>query len=118
MIATAWQRVEGGIVFLAVIGFLAVFGVDMPWWAAILVFFAPDLSFAAYARGPRVGALAYNAVHIYGTGASLGVLGLLTGHGFVVSVGALWVAHAGLDRAFGYGLKSPEGFKVTHLGPL
>lgn len=34
------------------------------------------------------------------------------------ALGELWVAHAGFDRMLGYGLKSPEGFTVTHLGTI
>lgn len=36
----------------------------------------------------------------------------------VVALGALWVTHAGFDCVLGYGLKSPEGFHVMHLGTL
>ncbi|WP_425033627.1 DUF4260 family protein [Pelagibacterium sp.] len=31
------------------------------------------------------------------------------------TLGALWLAHCGLDRMLGYGLQSPEGFSITHL---
>ena len=27
----------------------------------------------------------------------------------------IWVAHIAADRALGYGLRSPEGFGVTHM---
>jgi hypothetical protein len=30
--------------------------------------------------------------------------------------GSIWLAHIGMDRALGYGFKSPEGFRHTHLG--
>ena len=30
----------------------------------------------------------------------------------------IWFAHIGLDRALGFGLKFPLGFRVTHLGVL
>lgn len=33
-------------------------------------------------------------------------------------LGALWLAHSGFDRMLGYGLKSPEGFSITHLGRI
>jgi hypothetical protein len=32
-----------------------------------------------------------------------------------VQVGLIWLAHIGIDRAIGYGLKHPTGFKDTHL---
>ncbi|MEM6559127.1 MAG: DUF4260 family protein [Myxococcota bacterium] len=28
----------------------------------------------------------------------------------------IWIAHIAFDRALGFGLKSPAGFKHTHLG--
>jgi len=33
-----------------------------------------------------------------------------------LAVALIWTAHIGLDRAMGYGLKLPDGFKRTHLG--
>jgi hypothetical protein len=30
----------------------------------------------------------------------------------------IWIAHIGLDRAIGYGLKYPTGFRDTHLGKV
>ena len=36
-----------------------------PWWLAVIVLVAPDLSIAGYAFGPRVGAGVYNAAHTY-----------------------------------------------------
>ena len=32
-----------------------------------------------------------------------------------IQVGLIWVTHIGVDRAIGYGLKYPTGFKDTHL---
>lgn len=30
----------------------------------------------------------------------------------------IWFAHIGMDRALGYGLKYPSGFRETHLGRI
>ena len=30
----------------------------------------------------------------------------------------IWLAHIGLDRALGYGLKYSKGFAFTHLGTI
>jgi hypothetical protein len=30
----------------------------------------------------------------------------------------IWLAHAGFDRALGYGLKYASGFRDTHLGRI
>jgi hypothetical protein len=32
-----------------------------------------------------------------------------------LQVSLIWLAHIGLDRAVGYGLKYPTAFKETHL---
>ncbi|WP_417248183.1 DUF4260 family protein [Celeribacter sp.] len=115
-----WQRIEGGLVFAAALGLALFLGMEMPWWGALLVFFAPDLTFLAYLAGPRVGALAYNLAHLYPMGFFIMGFTMFIGgaSAIAVSVGLLLIAHAGFDRALGYGLKSPEGFGQTHLGPI
>ncbi|MGR3436738.1 MAG: DUF4260 domain-containing protein [Shimia sp.] len=118
MTAIHWQRLEGAAVFAAIVGALSWAGMPLPLWAAVLVFFAPDLSFVGYAAGPRVGAAAYNLCHTYGLPACLAVVGLPLDAPLAVALGLLWVGHAGFDRALGYGLKEAAGFKHTHLGHL
>ena len=116
--ARGWQIAEGALVFAAV---LALYGAgDQPfaWWLALILFFAPDLSFLAYLAGPRVGALAYNAVHIYGFGAALMAIGWLIAAPTLFALGLLWLGHSGFDRMFGYGLKLPTSFQDTHLGRI
>lgn len=34
---------------------------------------------------------------------------------FMLGYALAWAAHIGFDRALGYGLKRPTGFKDTHL---
>ena len=113
-----WQRLEGLVVLVASAVYFANLGSGLPIWAAVLIFFAPDLSFAAYAAGPKIGAFAYNLVHVYALGAVLIVAGLLTANVLITAIGALMLAHTGFDRALGYGLKSTKGFKHTHMGDL
>ncbi len=82
-----------------------------------LTFLAPDLAFAGYAFGPRVGAYAYNATHSHVGPALLGLGGLTFAPG-ALPFALIWAAHIGFDRALGYGLKSTAGFGRTHLGTL
>jgi len=86
-------------------------------WFAIL-FFGPDLSFAAYLRSPRAGAIAYNAAHstlVPLAGLALAAwLGSAFGQQFALG----WLAHVGFDRALGYGLKYAAAFGDTHLGRI
>jgi len=113
-----WQRAEGALVCVA--GGVVFWQLDsgLVWWAAVLLFFAPDLSFLGYLGGPKVGAVIYNGVHIYGFGLLLLAAGMVSAMPLMAGLGALWLAHCGFDRALGYGLKSGEGFSSTHLGRI
>ena len=55
---------------MAALATVAVLG-GAEWWLAALLFFAPDISFAGYLAGPRVGAAIYNLVHVYAFGAAV-----------------------------------------------
>jgi uncharacterized protein DUF4260 len=88
---------------------------DYSLLAFVLLFLAPDLSFAGYLGGPRVGAVAYNAVHTFVGPVALATVGVLDDAHVPVQVALIWLAHIGLDRALGYGLKYPTAFKDTHL---
>lgn len=84
------------------------------WWLFALLFLVPDISMIGYLRGPRLGAMIYNAGHWYGSPAALVALGLGT-HRATAAIGLIWIAHIGFDRALGFGLKYPNGFKANHL---
>lgn len=114
--AVGWQRVEGALV---AVGGIVLMGLIAPGdWRLWLVLLAPDLAMLGYVAGPRVGAAVYNAAHLYGAGLILALLGVATGAVALIAAGALWMAHVGIDRAFGYGLKLPVGFRDTHLGRI
>ena len=88
------------------------------WLLGVLLFFAPDLSFAGYLAGPRVGAVAYNLAHTYTSPAVLAGLGWMLATSLLPTLALLWAAHIGFDRMLGYGLKLPTGFHDTHLGRI
>ena len=113
-----WQRVEGLLVFLA--GLVVFWQLDsgLAWWAAVLWFFAPDLSFLGYVLGTKLGEVIYNLVHIYAFGLIVLAIGMVLAMPIFSALGALWLAHCGFDRALGYGMKSRESFSETHLGPI
>lgn len=111
-----WQRLEGAAVALSGAAIFAFSDVSMAWWAILLIFLAPDLTFAAYLGGPRIGAFFYNLVHVYGFGAVALAVGHMLNWPLLVALGALWLAHSGVDRLLGYGLKSTQSFNETHLG--
>jgi hypothetical protein len=81
----------------------------------VVLFLAPDVSFLGYTGGPRAGAAAYNAVHTYVWPILLASVGVLAEWDPGTTLGLVWLAHVGLDRALGYGLKYPTAFKDTHL---
>jgi hypothetical protein len=106
-------RLEGAAVFGASIALYLQ--ADYSVLALVLLFLAPDLSFFAYLAGPRVGAVAYDAVHTEAWPVVLGAVGVLAGTSVLTQVALIWLAHIGIDRLLGYGLKYPTGFKDTHL---
>lgn len=78
----------------------------------------PDVSMVGYVANSRIGAIAYNAVHnLTIAGVALG-LGWWLDSRYVLLVGAVLLAHVGMDRTLGYGLKYPTGFQDTHLGRI
>ncbi|XUM20545.1 DUF4260 domain-containing protein [Bradyrhizobium oligotrophicum S58] len=109
-------RLEGLVLAAAAIAFYARQGGS--WWLFAALFLAPDVSFAAYLAGPRAGAVAYNAVHSTLAPAALLAVGLAAGQPLVVEMATIWLAHVGVDRLAGYGLKYADGFGFTHLGRI
>jgi hypothetical protein len=111
-----WLRAEGVVAFVG--GLLAwiALGGEWPWFLILLL--APDASIAGYALGPRVGALTYNTAHSWATGGAIAIAGWLVGVAPAIFAGVLLIAHAGIDRALGYGLKASTGFQDTHLGRI
>jgi hypothetical protein len=89
-----------------------------PWWVYAVLFLAPDLSFLGYLAGGRIGAIVYNAMHSYMAPMALMTAGFGFAPPLVISVAMIWLAHIGLDRALGYGLKYSKGFAFTHLGTI
>ena len=85
------------------------------WLALLLLALAPDLSALGYVAGPRVGALTYDLAHTYAWPVALGVGGVLAESGTTTQLARIWLAHIGVDRLVGYGLKYPTGFRDTHL---
>lgn len=113
---TLLLRLEGLAALVAAVWGYALLGASWGWFAALLL--APDLSAVGYLRGPRVGAAVYNVAHTYAAPALLALASHLAGWAFGLPVALVWVAHIGVDRALGYGLKLPDGFHQTHLGPI
>jgi hypothetical protein len=67
-------------------------------------------------RGPHVRAIADNIVHTWFVGGLAFVVGLWLSIVPVALAGAILVAHTGMDRVQGYGLKHTTAFADTHRG--
>ena len=112
---TLLLRAEGlAVLLLALVVYWQLGG---NWWVFALLILAPDLAALGYLGGSRLGAALYNAVHNYALPLSLGLMFYFAAPSLVPFV-AIWVAHIGADRLLGYGLKYPDSFGQTHLGPI
>jgi hypothetical protein len=109
-------RLEGAAALAVALELYAHGGFSWLLFAVLLL--APDLSMLAYLAGPKTGALVYNLVHTYALAAPLALIGFVLGSALASALGLIWVAHIGLDRLMGYGLKYQSGFGDTHLGRI
>ena len=85
------------------------------WWLFLLLLLAPDLGGLGYLAGSRVGAAVYDAAHLEALPIALAVAGVLAESDVCLKLALIWLAHVGMDRAVGYGLKYPTHHRDTHL---
>jgi hypothetical protein len=114
--ARRWLQAEGAA-FLAA-GLAGFLWLGLPWYAFLLLLVVPDVSMIGYLVGPRVGAITYNLGHSQVTALVAAGIGLAVGSVPVTAAGAILLAHSGMDRLMGYGLKLPTSFGDTHLGRI
>ncbi len=112
----AWLRLEG---LAAFIGGVVLFGASGGNWLFIIpLILLPDISVAAYLAGPRIGSFTYNLFHNWVPGITALGIGVWLDTPAILLIAAILIAHVGMDRAAGYGLKLPTSFKDTHLGRM
>jgi hypothetical protein len=114
--ARLWLRVEGAAALSA--GAAVYLATGAPWPLLVPLLLAVDLSMAGYLRGPAIGAVVYNAAHNWAIGLAALGLGVVAASPVALAVGGILVAHVGMDRLAGYGLKYPTSFADTHLGRI
>lgn len=107
-------RMEGFAVLILSVGAYAHLSGD--WGQFALLFLLPDISFLAYLRGPRIGAMAYNLAHSHVLPSIFVMLSYVFERPEAIPLLLIWFAHIGFDRAAGYGLKYATAFGHTHLG--
>lgn len=110
----ALLRLEGLAMLAAATSAYAQTG--QSWWLFAALLLVPDVFMLGYLDSPRVGAAAYNLGHTYAGPAALVAAGLWLAAPLIGSIALIWLAHIGMDRAVGYGLKYPDAFHHTHLG--
>lgn len=113
---TLLQRLEGLLLLVASVWIFAETGET--WWLFGLLLLAPDLSMLGYIRSPAMGATTYNLGHTLLGPAALLAWGVVADLSLLVGLGVVWLAHIGLDRLAGYGMKYPDDFHHTHLGMI
>ena len=107
-------RAEGAVALLLSLAAYSALGYS--WWLFALTLLAPDLAMLGYLRDPATGALVYNLAHTYALALPLALAGFYLGSALAAAPGLIWIAHIGLDRMLGYGLKYSTAFGHTHLG--
>ena len=88
------------------------------WWWYLLLVIGPDFSMVGYLGGNKSGAIIYNMFHHKGIAVLAILLGFFIPNVWVLMTGIVLFGHSSMDRFFGYGLKTREGFKYTHLGVI
>jgi hypothetical protein len=110
------QKLEGLAVLIVVL--IAYQQAQFSWWYFFLIILLFDISMIGYAFSKKAGAIVYNIGHSFVGPLLLLGLWLLQNNSALLMISLIWIAHIGMDRAFGYGLKLPKGFKHTHLGEI
>lgn len=109
-------RVEGACIFGSTIWAYSRFG--QSWWTFAGLLLLPDLGMVGYLRNTSIGAVLYNSVHTETPPLLLLCTALARDNKKVAGLALCWLAHIGMDRMLGYGLKYGSGFARTHLGIL
>jgi Domain of unknown function (DUF4260) len=94
-----WLRLEGLAAFGAG---LALFGASGGNWLLVVpLLLLPD-----------------NLIHNWVPGIAVLGIGVWLGSPVIILAASILIAHVGMDRAVGYGLKLPSSFHDTHLGRM
>lgn len=84
----------------------------------LLLLFVFDVSMVGYAKDAKLGAYLYNLGRSFTFPALIVLFAWVSNSEVAAGIGLIWIAHIGLDRFLGYGLKLTAGFKKTHLGDI
>ncbi len=99
-----------------------LYAIGARWEPVVFGLILPDLSLLLWRFGAKIGATAYNLAHF----AAIPLVGVAA-YGLVetgphseraLALFLAWLLHISIDRALGFGLKGPDGFRDTHLGRI
>ena len=111
-----FQRIEGLSIALGVSVFYFLNNGNAFVFAVTIILV--DFFMIGYLFDKKLGAIFYNLGHSYTISVILWFLSLLDSSNLLLGISAAWIAHIGIDRAFGFGLKHTTGFHDTHLGRI
>lgn len=110
-----WLRLEGAALLVG--SLIAYSATGQPWWLVPLAILIPDVSALGYLAGPMIGARLYNVAHVILFPAAIVGFGWWRGSStLLIGLALIWLAHIGMDRLLGYGLKYNDFSQHTHLG--
>lgn len=113
---SGWIRADAAALFGVTLW--ACGATHISWLGFFALFLVPDLSMIGYVFGPRVGAVTYNAGHLYAWPVGLLAAGLTCHSPWTTTAALSWIAHIAFDNVVGYGLKTRVGFEHTIYGPI
>lgn len=88
------------------------------WWIFAAGILVPDLGMAGYLVNTAAGAAVYNTAHTETPPILLLCTAVARKDDGLLGWALIWLAHIGMDRMFGFGLKYGTGFGHTHLGRM
>lgn len=120
-VVQTWPRtllqLEGAAIFASTV-YLYRYKSLGSWPLFLGALLLPDLAMGGYLANTRVGAVTYNLLHTETPAVALLVAGLVSDWKEGMTAGLIWLAHIGMDRMFGFGLKYGDSFGHTHLGSI
>lgn len=109
-----WLGLEGLVLLAGAL--IAYSTLGQPWWLVPAGILVPDIAMSGYVAGTRLGAHLYNIAHATLLPAVMLGIGYWQADRLLMALALIWLAHIGLDRLLGMGLKYNDRFTHTHLG--
>ena len=109
-------HMEGLALLATSIIIYANLGLD--WGTFALLLLAPDLPLTLYFLNKNLASVTYNLVHTIVFPILLALFSFFNGSSLGLQLSLIWLAHIGMDHAFGYGFKYLGQMKETHFSRI